>query len=129
MPYQNFMSALYHILPLMMRNILEFDIVFQGLIFMNVIKEIFIFTNLMTHIICRHYVHMTHVKFLQKTDQMNKYQLRNPIFLIIYLDKDQMSFALSSVRASSSRTSNIDLWRLIRLDYFLLSRLTRPLMT
>ena len=34
------------------------------------LQDIFIFRNLMIHIVCRHYVHMTHVKFFQETDQM-----------------------------------------------------------
>ena len=34
------------------------------------LQDIFIFKNLMIHIVCRHYVHMTHVKFFQETNQM-----------------------------------------------------------
>ena len=59
----------------------------------------------MTHIVCRHYVHMTHIKFLQETDQMIS-KGRNLVFLI-YLDKYQLGFTLSCVRASSFRTSHI----------------------
>ena len=47
----------------------------------------------MTHIVCRHYVHMTHVKFFQETDQMINTD-RDLIFLI-YLDKYQIDFTLS----------------------------------
>ena len=57
----------------------------------------------MTHIVCRHYVHMTHVKSLQETDQM--ISMGDLIFLI-YLDKYQLGFTLSCVQASGSRTSH-----------------------
>ena len=69
------------------------------------LQDIFIFKNLMIHIICRHYVHMTHVKFLQETDQMISTG-RDLVFLI-YLDKYQLGFILSCVRASGSITSHI----------------------
>ena len=46
-------------------------------------QDIFIFKNLMTHIVCHHYVHMMHVKFLQETNQMNKYELR-PHFYYLF---------------------------------------------
>ena len=69
------------------------------------LQDIFIFRNLMIHIICRHYVHMTHVKFLQKTNQMISTSC-NLVFLI-YLDKYQLGFTLSYVQASGSRTSHI----------------------
>ena len=44
----------------------------------------------MTYIVCRHYVHLTHVKFLQETDQMISTG-RDLVFLI-YLDKYQLGF-------------------------------------
>ena len=55
--------------------------------------------------LCRHYVHMTHVKFLQETNQMisTGYDL---IFLI-FLDKYQLGFTLLYVRALGSRTLHI----------------------
>ena len=59
----------------------------------------------MTHIVCRHYVHMTHIKFFQETDQMISTG-RDLIFLI-YLDKYQLGFTLSYVRALGSRTLHI----------------------
>ena len=58
----------------------------------------------MTHIVYRHYVHM-HIKFLQETNQMINTG-RDLVFLI-YLDKYQLSFTLSCVQASGSRTSHI----------------------
>ena len=60
----------------------------------------------MIHIVCHHYVHMTHVKFLQETDQMISTG-RDLVFLI-YLDKYQLGFILSCVRALDSRTLHID---------------------
>ena len=48
---------------------------------------------------------MTHIKFLQETDQMISTG-RNLVFLI-YLDKYQLGFTLSRVQASGSRTSHI----------------------
>ena len=68
-------------------------------------QDIFIFRNLMNHILCHHYVHMTHVKFLQETDQMISTG-RDLVFLI-YLDKYQLDFTLSYVRALGSRTLHI----------------------
>ena len=59
----------------------------------------------MIRIVCRHYVHMTHVKFLQETDQMISTS-RDLVFLI-YLDKYQLGFTLSCVRALRSRTLHI----------------------
>ena len=59
----------------------------------------------MTHIVCRHYVHMTHIKFLQKADQMISTD-RDLIFLI-YLDNYQLGFTLSYIRALDSRTLHI----------------------
>ena len=55
----------------------------------------------MTHIICRHYVHMTHVKFLQETDQIST---GHDLIFLIYLDKYQLGFTLSCVRALGFRT-------------------------
>ena len=49
------------------------------------LQDIFSFRNLMTHIVCRHYVHMTHIKFFQETNQMISTG-RDLVFLI-YLDK------------------------------------------
>ena len=69
------------------------------------LQDIFSFRNLMTHIVCHHYVHMTHIKFLQKTDQMISTG-RDLVFLI-YLDKYQLGFTLSYVRALRSRTLHI----------------------
>ena len=46
------------------------------------LQDIFSFRNLITHIVCRHYVHMTHIKFLQETDQMISTG-RDLIFLFI----------------------------------------------
>ena len=69
------------------------------------LQDIFSFRNLMTHIVCRHYVHMTHIKFLQETNQMISTG-RDLVFLI-YLNKYQLGFTLSYVRASGSRTSYI----------------------
>ena len=68
-------------------------------------QDIFIFRNLMIHIVCRHYVHMMHVKFFQETDQMISTG-RDLIFLI-YLDKYQLGFILSYVRALGLRTLHI----------------------
>ena len=68
-------------------------------------RDIFIFRNLMTHIVCRHYVHMTHVKFFQETDQMISTG-RNIIFLI-YLDKYQFGFTLSYGRVLGFRSLHI----------------------
>ena len=59
----------------------------------------------MTHIVSRHYVHMTHVKFIQETNQMISTN-RNLVFLI-YLEKYQLSFTLSYVRVLGSRTLHI----------------------
>ena len=59
----------------------------------------------MTHIVCRHYIYMTHVKFIQETDQMISTG-RNLVFLI-YLDKYQLGFTLSYVRALGSRILHI----------------------
>ena len=58
----------------------------------------------MIHIVYCHYVHMTHVKFFQETDQMISTG-RDLVFLI-YLDKYQLGFTLSCVRALGSRTSH-----------------------
>ena len=60
----------------------------------------------MTHIVCCHYVHMMHVKFLQETDQM--ISMGRDLIFIIYLDKCQLAFTLSYVRALGSRTLHID---------------------
>ena len=62
------------------------------------LQDIFIFRNLMNHIVCHHYVRMTHVKFLQETDQMISTG-RDLVFLIC-LDKYQLGFTLSYVRAT-----------------------------
>ena len=59
----------------------------------------------MTHIIRRHYVHMTYVKFFQETDQMISTG-RNLVFLIS-LEKYQFDFTLSYVRVLSSITLHI----------------------
>ena len=59
----------------------------------------------MTHIICRHNVHMTYVKFFQETNQMRSTGC-NLVFLIC-LDKYQLGFTLSCVRALGSRTLHI----------------------
>ena len=69
------------------------------------LQDIFIFRNLMIHIVCRHYVHMTHVKFLQETDQM--ISTGHDLVFLIYLDKYQLGFTLSYVRALRSRTLHI----------------------
>ena len=90
---------LYNFLPLTTRNFLEIWSYNQCL------QDIFIFRNLTIHIVYRHYVHMTHVKFLQETNQMISTG-RDLIFLI-YLDKYQLGFTLSYVRVSDSRTSHI----------------------
>ena len=68
------------------------------------LQDIFSFRNLITHIVCRHYVHMTHIKFLQETDQMIS-PGRDLVFLI-YLNKYQLGFTLSCVQVSGSRTSH-----------------------
>ena len=60
----------------------------------------------MIHIVCRHYVQMTHVKFREETDQMISTG-RDLVFLI-YLDKYQLGFTLSYVQALDSRTLHID---------------------
>ena len=59
----------------------------------------------MTHIVCRHYVHITHIKFLQETNQM--INTGHDLVFLIYLDKYQLSFTLSCVQTSGSRTSHI----------------------
>ena len=59
----------------------------------------------MIHILCPHYIHKTCVKFLKKIDQMISTG-RNLVFLI-YLNKYQLDFTLSYVRALGSRTSHI----------------------
>ena len=59
----------------------------------------------MIHIVCRHYVHMTNVKFLQETDQM--ISMGHDLIFFIYLDKYQLGFTLSCVRVSNSKTSHI----------------------
>ena len=59
----------------------------------------------MIYIVCCHYVHMTHVKFLQETNQMINTG-RDLVFLI-YLDKYQLGFILSYVRALRSKTLHI----------------------
>ena len=69
------------------------------------LQDIFIFNNLIIHIVCRHCVHMTHVKFLQETNQMINTG-RDLVFLI-YLDKYQLGFTLSYVWALCSRTLHI----------------------
>ena len=69
------------------------------------LQDIFIFKNLMIHIVYRHYVHMTHVKFFQETNQIISTG-RDLVFLI-YLDKYQLGFTLSYVRALGSRTLHI----------------------
>ena len=56
----------------------------------------------MSHIVCHHYVHMTHVKFFQKTDQMISTGLD-----LIFLDKYQLGFTLSYVRVLGFRTLHI----------------------
>ena len=58
----------------------------------------------MTHIVCRHYVYMMHIKFLQETDQM--INTGRDLVFFIYLDKYQLGFTLSSVRVSGSKTSH-----------------------
>ena len=60
----------------------------------------------MTHIVCHHYIYITHVKFHQEIDQMIS-KSRDLVFLI-YLDKYQLGFTLSCVRALGSRTLHID---------------------
>ena len=69
------------------------------------LQDIFSFRNLITHIVCRHYVHMTHTKFLQEINQMINTG-RDLVFLI-YLDKYQLGFILSYVRGLRSRTLHI----------------------
>ena len=69
------------------------------------LQDIFSFRNHMTHIVYRHYVHMTHIKFLQKIDQMISTG-RDLVFLI-YVDKYQLGFTLSYFRASGFKTSHI----------------------
>ena len=69
------------------------------------LQDIFSFRNLITHIVCRHYIHMMHTKFLQETNQMINTG-RDLVFLI-YLDKYQLGFILSYVRALRSRTLHI----------------------
>ena len=69
------------------------------------LQDIFIFRNLMIHIVCRHYVLMTHVKFFQKTDQM--INTGHDLVFLIYLDKYQLGFILSYVQASGSRILHI----------------------
>ena len=69
------------------------------------IQDIFSFRNLITHIVCRHYVHMTHIKFFQETNQMINTG-RDFVFLI-YLDKYQLGFILLYVRALISKTLHI----------------------
>ena len=59
----------------------------------------------MTHIVCRHYVHMTHVKFFRETDQM--ISMGHDLIFLIYLNKNQLGFTLSYVRALGSRTLHI----------------------
>ena len=59
----------------------------------------------MTHIVCRHYVHMTNIKFLQEIDQI--IITGCDLVVLIYLDKYQLGFTLSCVRASGSRTLHI----------------------
>ena len=59
----------------------------------------------MIHIVCGHYVHLTHINFLQETDQMISTG-RDLIFLI-YLDKYQLDFTLSYIRVLGSRTLHI----------------------
>ena len=56
--YQNFKSITYIISSPNDKKILEiwsYDQCHQ---------DIFVFRNLMTHIVCRHYVHLTYVEFL-----------------------------------------------------------------
>ena len=59
----------------------------------------------MIHIVCCHYVHMTHVKFLQETNQT--ISTGHDFVFLIYLDKYQLRFTLSYVRALRSRTLHI----------------------
>ena len=59
----------------------------------------------MIHILCRHYVHMMHVKFLKETDQM--ISMSRDLVFLIYLDKYQLGFILSYVRALDSRILHI----------------------
>ena len=59
----------------------------------------------MTYIVCRHYVHMMHVKFLQETDQM--ISTGRDLIFIIYLDKYQLVFTLLCIRVLCSRTLHI----------------------
>ena len=79
-------DCLYHFFPLTTRN---FGVIWS---YDQCHRDIFIFKNLMTHIVCHHYVHMTHVKFLEETDQMISTG-RDLIFLI-YLYKYQLDFTL-----------------------------------
>ena len=65
-------------------------------------QDIFSFRNLITHIVCRHYVHMMHTKFLQETNQM--INTGRDLVFFIYLDKYQLGFILSYVRGLRSRT-------------------------
>ena len=58
----------------------------------------------MTHIVCRHYVYMTHIKFLQEIDQM--ISTGHDFVFLIYLDKYQLGFTLSCVQASGFKTSH-----------------------
>ena len=67
-------------------------------------QDIYSFRNLMTHIVCRHYVHMTHIEFLQETDQM--ISTGCDFVFQIYLNKYQLGFTLSYVRVSGSKTSH-----------------------
>ena len=81
----------------------------------------------MIHIVCRHYGHMTHVKFLQETDQM--ISTGRYLIFFIYLDKYQLGFTLSYVRALDSRTLHVyqslsclwwhnNAWMIISLTWF-----------
>ena len=66
-------------------------------------QDLFIFRNLMTHIVCRHYVHMTYIKFLQETNQMNKYELPSR-FYYLYRQRSNRFYIIMS---SSLKLQNI----------------------
>ena len=71
------------------------------------LQDIFSFRNLMTHIVCRHYVHMTHIKFFLRNWSNDKYGSR-PYFSYLF---KQIPIKLYIVMCSSFRLQNITLFQ------------------
>ena len=67
MPYQKFHVRIYHLLSLTTRTFWS-DIVLH-IVLLIMLSGHFLIWNYISNIVCHHYVHITHVKFLQETDK------------------------------------------------------------